>query len=224
MADTHSGTPAPLLGEPFAIELMNTVWADRDGMYDELGEPATALRWWRAVQHRLPPPFEHAEQQGHLVTIGPEAVQPLRRLRDALRRLAAETTGDDRPAAQSATPDRETAINVINKLSARSPVWSELTWPPADDAPRRVTRSRSDPARAALAVIAEDAVGFFTGSQRLQLRACRAPGCVLYFVGDHPRREWCSAACGNRARVARHYDRHRRSHGSGQATTPGETR
>nr|WP_279582460.1 CGNR zinc finger domain-containing protein [Fodinicola feengrottensis] len=23
-----------------------------------------------------------------------------------------------------------------------------------------------------------------------------------------PRREWCSASCGNRARVARHYDRH----------------
>ncbi len=223
MADTHDGTPAPLLGEPFAVELMNTVWADRDGMYDELGEPATALRWWRAVQHRLPSPFEHAEQQGHLVTIGPEAVPSLRRLRDAMRRLAAETTGDDRPAARSATPDRETAITVINKLSARSPLWSELTWPAAGDAPRRVLHSRSVAVEAALAVIAEDAVGFFSGSQRLQLRACHAPGCVLYFVGDHPRREWCSAACGNRARVARHYDRHHRNRGPGEETPPGET-
>ena len=41
-------------------------------------------------------------------------------------------------------------------------------------------------------------------------RATHAPGCVLYFVQDHPRREWCSTACGNRARVARHYDRHHR--------------
>src|SRR2546429_545268 len=40
-------------------------------------------------------------------------------------------------------------------------------------------------------------------------RATLALGCVLYFVKDHPRREWCSAACGNRARAARHYSRHR---------------
>ncbi|WP_225993278.1 CGNR zinc finger domain-containing protein [Actinomadura rudentiformis] len=45
---------------------------------------------------------------------------------------------------------------------------------------------------------------------RLQLRACLAPGCVLYFLKNHPRREWCTAACGNRARGARHYRRHRR--------------
>jgi predicted RNA-binding Zn ribbon-like protein len=215
MADAESQTEAPLLGEPFAVELMNTVWADRNGVYDELGEPASALLWWRAVEHRLPSRFEHAEQQGHPVPIGREVLQSLRRLRDSLRRLAAEITGDDRPAARSASPDRETAIAVINTASARSPVWSELAWPPGDDAPRRVTQSRSDSASAALGVIAEDAVGFFTGNQRLELRACRAPGCVLYFVRDHPRRQWCSAACGNRARVARHYDRHHRDHDPG---------
>ncbi|MFI6847287.1 CGNR zinc finger domain-containing protein [Kitasatospora sp. NPDC050467] len=33
------------------------------------------------------------------------------------------------------------------------------------------------------------------------------PGCVLYFVKKHPRREWCSAGCGTRARAARHYER-----------------
>jgi CGNR zinc finger len=40
-----------------------------------------------------------------------------------------------------------------------------------------------------------------------KLRACHAPGCVLYFVKSHPRRAWCSEACGNRARAARHYER-----------------
>jgi predicted RNA-binding Zn ribbon-like protein len=35
------------------------------------------------------------------------------------------------------------------------------------------------------------------------------PNCVLFFIKDHPRREWCSPGCGNRARVAHHYDRHR---------------
>ena len=54
-----------------------------------------------------------------------------------------------------------------------------------------------------------------------QLRACLGPGCVLYFVQQHPRREWCSAGCGNRARVARHYHRHRSlSAGPGSADAP----
>jgi predicted RNA-binding Zn ribbon-like protein len=46
------------------------------------------------------------------------------------------------------------------------------------------------------------------GENPVGLRACYAPGCVLYFVNSHPRREWCSTACGNRARAARHYQRH----------------
>ena len=53
------------------------------------------------------------------------------------------------------------------------------------------------------------AVRLFTGPERESLRACHAPGCVLYFVKSHPRREWCSVACGNRVRAARHYQRAR---------------
>nr|WP_137969774.1 CGNR zinc finger domain-containing protein [Streptomyces antimycoticus] len=34
------------------------------------------------------------------------------------------------------------------------------------------------------------------------------PNCLLFFVKHHARREWCSPACGNRVRVARHYRRH----------------
>lgn len=48
----------------------------------------------------------------------------------------------------------------------------------------------------------------FAGPDQERLKACLAPGCVLYFMQNHPRREWCSAGCGNRARVARHYRRH----------------
>src|SRR5438105_1450694 len=58
-----------------------------------------------------------------------------------------------------------------------------------------------------LAAIATDAIDLITSSRLTGLRACGAPGCVLLFVKDHPRREWCSAACGNRARQARHYAR-----------------
>jgi hypothetical protein len=60
-------------------------------------------------------------------------------------------------------------------------------------------------APAALATVATESIDLLAGPDAPQLRACYAPGCVLYFVKDHPRREWCSNACGNRSRVARHY-------------------
>jgi predicted RNA-binding Zn ribbon-like protein len=47
------------------------------------------------------------------------------------------------------------------------------------------------------------------GSGAGRLRRCEAPGCINYYLKDHPRRAWCSPKCGNRVRVARHYHRHR---------------
>ncbi|TXS49898.1 CGNR zinc finger domain-containing protein [Streptomyces sp. t39] len=59
------------------------------------------------------------------------------------------------------------------------------------------------------AVLARAAIAFLAGPDRSRLRACHAPRCVRYFLKDHPRQEWCKPACGNRARVARHHERHR---------------
>ncbi|TAM39549.1 MAG: hypothetical protein EPN58_13325 [Rhodanobacter sp.] len=61
-----------------------------------------------------------------------------------------------------------------------------------------------------LHALAADAVSVLTGPSAAQLRVCAHPDCVLQFVARNPRRRWCSAAvCGNRARVARHYQRQR---------------
>ena len=46
---------APLLGEPPAVELMNTVRADRDGVHDTLATPEQALAWLRIIRDRLAP-------------------------------------------------------------------------------------------------------------------------------------------------------------------------
>ncbi len=128
----------------------------------------------------------------------------LRELRDALRRLAAEVVADDRTAAAVPMGVPE-AVGVLNRACASAPSWSEVAW---SSGPTRVARSAHDEPAAELSRIAEDAVDLFTGPRRADLRACHGPGCVLYFLRDHPRREWCSAGCGNRARVARHYQRH----------------
>ena len=59
-----------------------------------------------------------------------------------------------------------------------------------------------------LSALAADAIDLVTGPDRASVRVCGAPDCVLAFVKQHPRREWCSSACGNRVRQARHYRRH----------------
>jgi predicted RNA-binding Zn ribbon-like protein len=199
-------TSAPLLGEPLPVELMNTIWADRDGVYDALDEPAAAEAWLRAIAPRVGSPFIAALDGLTAVDVARIARQ-LTALRDALRRLAAEATGDPRPAAASVTRELRDAVDTVNRVAAVAPRWSALIWE-SGDTPTRVSRA-GDQAVAAVSAIADEAIHLFGGDSRLQLRACLAPGCVLYFSKDHPRREWCSSACGNRARAARHYQRHR---------------
>jgi len=59
------------------------------------------------------------------------------------------------------------------------------------------------------ASLARAAIAFLASPDRQRLRACHAPRCVRYFLKEHPRQEWCKPSCGNRARVARHHERHR---------------
>jgi predicted RNA-binding Zn ribbon-like protein len=193
---------------------MNTIWADRSGVYDALADEAGALAWLRAVEPRLPRSPAVDRWLRDVSSTDPstelsEATEGLRRLRDALRRVAATRTADPRPAAASAIEDVLDAVGVVNEAAAAAPRWSALE-PGADGFARR-SRTGASPATAITALLAEDGIDVCAGPPGDELRACLAPGCVLYFVRQHPRREWCSSACGNRARAARHYQRHRKA-------------
>jgi predicted RNA-binding Zn ribbon-like protein len=190
-------TPALLLpDEPAPVRLMNTIWADTAGAHDDLTTPAALHDWLVAVDPRyaadaveLPRPDELAEA---------------RMLRDAVRRLAAFATDDVRPAAQSPVESVDDAVAVVNRAAAHLPN-AELVIQNG-----RLHRDRpapASPARVALAQLAHDSIEMLTGPGASKLRACLAPGCVRYFARSRPRREWCSEACGNRARAARHYRR-----------------
>jgi len=196
-------TSATLLGEPLPVELMNTVGADRAGVHDALENDAGAAAWLRAVADRIG--AEAGAGAGYLTE---DAVRPaagaLRELRDALRRLAAEATGDTRPPATAPELTQPDAIVMLNALAT---AWPELVWPVGGH-PSGAYRAPGTAADLAVALIAHQGVELFAGPGREFLRPCLAPNCLLFFVKDHARREWCSAACGNRARVARHYQRH----------------
>jgi predicted RNA-binding Zn ribbon-like protein len=180
--------------EPMPVRLMNTIWADRAGVHDALTTSAH-LRAWLTDTGLTP-----ARTRLQDTDLG-----RARTLRDALRRLAWTVVGDDRPAAASALGDIDQAVAGVNR--ATTATRSVPVLERRGTSLRHVVHSSGTPAAAALTEVALEAIGLLTVLPS-SLRACNAPSCVLYFVQDHPRREWCSPACGNRARAARHYRRH----------------
>lgn len=195
-----SGTIAAILGEPLPVELMNTVRGGRGEVRDALDTDESVLAWLNAMAERI-----LAESGAHTIAFSLHdaraVADDLRALRDALRCLAAETTDDPRPPTSGTTHTQ--AVATINTLAR---IRAELVWPVSEEPTRTVT-ARGSQARLTVGLIARQAVDFFGGPHRHQLRACLASHCVLYFVKEHPRREWCTPKCGNRARVKRHYDR-----------------
>jgi predicted RNA-binding Zn ribbon-like protein len=194
-----SGLPNPVLvlpDEPVCVRLMNTIWADRSGVHDSL-TTAADLRAWLTDTGLASP--------GTPVDLGD--LDLARRLRDALRRLASTVVGDERPAAVSPLEDLDVAVAEVNRAAQATSSVPVLVHH-GHSLDRDTSSTGSE---AALTRVALEAIELLTARPR-QLRACNAPGCVLYFAKDHPRREWCSPACGNRARAARHYHRHHHSH------------
>jgi predicted RNA-binding Zn ribbon-like protein len=189
--------------EPVPVRLMNTIWADRHGVHDALTTTENLHTWLTAVAPEDRPAPKSAD------------LSLFRTLRDALRRLAALVTDDTRPAAASATTDVNKAIADVNKAARQAPTWPQLDYEDGELVASEA--GRATPGLRALSSIAKQSIELLTGEDRPRLRACYGPGCVLYFVKDHPRREWCSNACGNRARAARHYQRHHKSHATDHA-------
>lgn len=186
--------PGPVRHEPLAVELHNTLYAVRGELIDGL-ETADGLSAWLAtVSDRLPARARDADASRQ-----PEFLA----LRDAVREAL--------HAALERKPVPAAALEVVNGVAAKAPA-SPFAIARADGPPRAETRYHTaDPTEVALATVAADAIGLLTGADAEHLRACGAPGCVLMYVKDHPRRTWCSAACGNRVRQARHYRRVRRA-------------
>ena len=202
-------TTAPLLGEPLPVELMNTIWADREGVHDALATPADAAGWISAVAGR--PDVEVPDLTRWLAAQNRDELASvhlgLRQLRDAARCLAARRTDDPRDAAAHLI-STTAAVETVNSLASSAPSWPRLDW--SDDGGPEISRVSESPAGQVLvADLARSVIALLAGGAGPDLRACLAPGCVLYFVKQHPRREWCSDACGNRARQARHYQRNR---------------
>ena len=180
----------PLLGEPLSLDLVNTR-VRRGGIdVDLLETPAALAAWLRAESARL----------AWSGAVGAADLQAVRGLRATLAVVLAARRDGARPAAA--------ALRQLNMALAVPATTSRLAWPATG--PRLVRPSATSQRDALLQVLAADAVAILIGPSAKLLRECAHPDCVLQFVANHPRRRWCSATgCGNRARVAQHYQRQR---------------
>lgn len=187
-----------------ALDLASTLRHDgHGGVADDLTEPVGLATWVRAHADVLPATVGH--------TVDEAALTSVRELRGAVRALFARAVGPGEPSPADGTrpvPVPE-ALARLNEAAALTPTVPVLTWGPgAEPVVRHEPATGEDPLTAALA---RSALAFLAGPERQRLRACHAPRCVRYFLKEHPRQEWCKPSCGNRARVARHHERHKKA-------------
>ncbi|WP_274035865.1 CGNR zinc finger domain-containing protein [Streptomyces sp. MMBL 11-1] len=206
------------------MELAGTIRHDgAGGVLDDLDTVEGAARWIRR-QAGLLDSLTPAGEPG--ATTEPGVDEQLREavvgVRRAVRALFARVVSPAPPSPADAhrLMPADEALALLNAAAAREPVAPQLHWP-AEGPPAAVLLSaEDDPGVRLVAALARDAVDFLSGPQRERLRACHAPRCVRYFVSGHGRQEWCKPSCGNRARVARHYERTR---GAASAEAPPRT-
>jgi predicted RNA-binding Zn ribbon-like protein len=151
-----------------------------------LTDTAAAGRWLRA--------------RGLRGDLGPGGLERLRLLREAVDALLR--------AAVDRQPPPITALDQLNAASAEAAACPQLNWPAAG-APRMWLSTPAGPDAAIVGAFARSAIELLSGRERDRLRVCGAHGCQSLFLAANPRRQWCSPACGNRVRVARHAARYR---------------
>ena len=171
-----------------AIDLVDTLMLAVDPPVDLLESPEQQAAWWGLQAPRLP--------------AGPVPEETaVRRLRAAIRDVLDSQLEQRGPARSS--------IDDINAASAAAP--SSLRLLPEGEVETRWHTEYGG--NAALAAIAREVIELMGDAERLStLRRCANPNCSMLFLAERSRRQWCiGSVCGNRTRVARHYEKTRRS-------------
>jgi predicted RNA-binding Zn ribbon-like protein len=182
-------------GEPLAVELADTLVIVSEPPTDLLSDENACRRFWELQAARLP--------EGWSVP----SLTATRRLRDAIRQLLDSALHSERRGAVN-----RAALQTVNSMSSWAQTIPEVRLVGKELRGVETWRART-PADLAIAAVARSAIAILTEPGELQrLRRCANPNCSMLFINGDSRRRWCTPnICGNRARVARHYQRHRQS-------------
>ncbi|MER7015075.1 ABATE domain-containing protein [Saccharopolyspora sp. NPDC000359] len=187
----------PLIGEPLALDLVNTRVVVPSGPVDMMATPAELWEWLTRQAARLTMPTR-AER----TSLDETDLAAVHEVREHTARTLAAIRHGRRPPAD--------ALRGLNEAQRASPGIHQLSWRGG-----ALIGTVDRPGRLGLRVaanLAEAAAELLTDPIIEALRECEERNCVMLFIATNPRRRWCSAAiCGNRVRVARYYQRHKAS-------------
>ncbi|MFI5697247.1 CGNR zinc finger domain-containing protein [Kribbella sp. NPDC051586] len=184
-----------------AFALAATIKHDgRGGVADLLATPAEAAAWLADHQDEV------TEVLGRPLAVGGEVREELVQVRRAVRALFARTVAPEPPSKADAhrLMDVDAALRMINRAAGRLGT-QKLVWQEGGEPVVEWSGGAAEPVAVLVGAVGRSTIEFLTGPDRARLRACPAARCVKYFLQDDPRQTWCSASCGNRERVNRHY-------------------
>jgi len=184
-----SADELPILDEPMAVELANTLYGNADERIDFLGEPRLRASWLAAARLDL----TASEAQAVARRGGGDLVA----LRDAVRSLFLAQV-DREPFAAS-------AVEMINAAAARGTRRPRLEL--VAGRPLRTDARFGDRTSRLLAELAELAIEFVGSADLDRVRRCSAPDCAMLYVQAHHRRRFCHPSCSHRSRQAAYYRR-----------------
>ncbi|KJY38355.1 MULTISPECIES: CGNR zinc finger domain-containing protein [unclassified Streptomyces] len=177
--------PRPLLGEPLALDLLNTRWAG-EPVNDLLAEPDGHAIW-----------LSTAGLADRCPADGP-GLDALREAREAVRTAVRELDAGGLPGAG--------ALAGLDAVLRHGRVRREAS------AAGPVDRVEVDEPRWLAAwLVVDDFLGLLAQGPG-RIKKCAHDACILHFfdTSQNGRRRWCRmAVCGNRAKAARHYEKAR---------------
>ncbi|THA65276.1 hypothetical protein E6P78_18480 [Streptomyces sp. A0958] len=173
--------------EPLAVEFTSSWHFDAGVLIDEVSTPQGLAHWAGTYRSRL------GMAAGTPVEVGACDVTTALAVRGAVRDLL------DAMVDLSVPP--QSSLDLVTGQAQRVQE-ARVTWPPAG--PQLEWPGHMRTMDIISAQVCASATRLLTSPRRDLLRRCPAPSCVLFFTALRTGQQWCSPACGNRARVARH--------------------
>lgn len=191
------------LGEQLALDFLNTEPILRGVRTELLLDFACLVAWCEEAELLSRATARDVAQRWSATVRGAEVLRTAHRLRQELRQAVERRSAGKAPSGANLA-----SLNECLRLE-----WERVTL---------VRSSRGDVERqreplltnplALLRPIADAAAELLCDVEPELVRRCHNPDCVLYFhdVSKNHARRWCSmAVCGNRRKVAAHYERKR---------------
>jgi predicted RNA-binding Zn ribbon-like protein len=202
MAERKADIPFLFIGNHRCLDFINTQLVVSERPVDLLASFSDLVDWLVRAGRIAADEEKNIKREGARQGKGAETLALARAFRAMLREMV------ERIAARKPVP--EAALQAINELLRQRVGYPQLTRRARGF--ERTYLAESENSNQLLGVLAEVASDLLCTCDLSLIKKCQNPSCVLFFYDTtkNHARHWCSMSmCGNRSKVAAHYQRHR---------------